>query len=145
VPEQRESQMQQNGEEEYTAYFPVNCNVIYSKLWKFGSVVRTPSKNDHAGNLRTRGSRMCGPRSTRWNPGTHPRECIPSRHRDAQEARARCPQPWALCPPKTALVGSGFMTGAKLFALQRGEKASDEIRQLPSLIILFVVPTSTAI
>jgi hypothetical protein len=44
-----------------------------------------------------------------------------------------------------ASIGSGFMTGAKLFALKRGEKASDENRQLPSLIILFVVPMSTAI
>jgi hypothetical protein len=55
------------------------------------------------------------------------------------------PRPWVSCPPKTGLVGSGFMTGAKLLALRRGEKASDEIRQLPSLIIIFVVPTSTAI
>jgi hypothetical protein len=44
-----------------------------------------------------------------------------------------------------ASVGSGFMTGAKLFALGRGEKVADEIRQLPSLIILFVVSMSTAI
>jgi hypothetical protein len=49
------------------------------------------------------------------------------------------------CPPKMASVGSGFMTGAKLFALRRREKASDEIRQLPSLIIIFFVPMSTAI
>jgi hypothetical protein len=60
-------------------------------------------------------------------------------------SKGRMPPTLGLMPPKTASVGSGFMTGAKLFALWRGEKASDEIRQLPSLIILFVVPMSTAI
>jgi hypothetical protein len=60
----------------------------------------------------------CGPGSTR--------ECITSGHHEAQEARTGCPQPWALCPLKMALVGSGFMTGPNY--LRSGEEKKPQVK-----------------
>jgi hypothetical protein len=80
------------------------------------------------------------PRDTPLTVRVHRKQAL-----QGPRSKGRMPLTLGLMPPKDGFGRFRLYDRAKLFALRRGEKASDEIRQPPSQIILFVVPTSTAI